>query len=212
MTSPLNPFQIDQCLPQIQCRQCGLPSCFDYAKSISRGESLINRCPPGGEITIKALSRLTANAIIPLDPECGAPRELCTAIIVEDHCIGCTLCIQACPVDAICGTAKQMHTVITAECTGCELCVEPCPVDCIDLESHTEASVGEPSPWSGYSARAVERARQRARARNQRLYQLSSDSQQSVPANREHLRQGIRESVKRVRERRNSARSGCSTS
>ncbi|MEE3287765.1 MAG: RnfABCDGE type electron transport complex subunit B [Pseudomonadota bacterium] len=204
MTSPVSPFQIDQCLPQIQCRQCGLPSCYDYAKAISRGENLINRCPPGGDITIKALSHLTANTIIPLDTECGVPRKRTTAIIAEDHCIGCTLCIQACPVDAICGTAKRMHTVITAECTGCELCVEPCPVDCIELVSCTEQPVGEPSPWAGYSARDVERARQRTRARNQRLCQTSSDSQRPLPANREHLRQGIRESVKRVRDRRNS--------
>ncbi|GIT54023.1 MAG: hypothetical protein Ct9H300mP16_11830 [Pseudomonadota bacterium] len=178
MTQPVDPYLIDQWLPQTQCRKCGLPSCHDYAASISRGESPINRCPPGGDVTIRALSRLTSSEIIPLDPGCGAPREPATALIDEDHCIGCTLCIQACPVDAICGAAKQMHTILATECTGCELCVEPCPVDCIKLVRRPETLSGDPSPWAGYSLRAVQRARRRTLARRPKGY-----AHNSPPAN-----------------------------
>jgi len=125
--------RIDQLLPQTQCGQCGFPGCRPYAEAIAAGEADINRCPPGGEATILLLADLLDREPKPLDPETGEekPKEL--AVIHEDLCIGCTLCIQVCPVDAILGAAKQMHTVIASECTGCELCVEPCPVDCIDM-------------------------------------------------------------------------------
>ena len=202
MTQPVDPYLIDQWLPQTQCRKCGLPSCHDYAASISRGESPINRCPPGGDVTIRALSRLTSSEIIPLDPGCGAPREPATALIDEDHCIGCTLCIQACPVDAICGAAKQMHTILATECTGCELCVEPCPVDCIKLVRRSETLSGDPSPWAGYSLRAVQRARRRTLARRQRLTLITRRPQTPLLANRRRMQQDIRASVKRVRSRR----------
>ncbi|PCJ31368.1 MAG: electron transport complex subunit RsxB [Gammaproteobacteria bacterium] len=135
--------QIDKLLPQTQCGQCSFPGCKPYAEAIASGEADINRCPPGGEATIHALADLLEVEFKPLDDEVGVEKPKTLAVIVEDRCIGCTLCIQACPVDAILGAAKQMHTVITDECTGCELCVAPCPVDCIDM---VETEV-EPSTW-----------------------------------------------------------------
>jgi electron transport complex protein RnfB len=125
--------KIDALLPQTQCGQCGFPGCRPYAEAIVGGEADINRCPPGGEATILQLADLLDRDPKPLDPERGVEKPKLVAIIDEDLCIGCTLCIQACPVDAILGASKQMHTVIESECTGCELCVEPCPVDCIDM-------------------------------------------------------------------------------
>jgi len=125
--------QIDNLLPQTQCGQCGHPGCRPYAQGIANGED-INKCPPGGQGTINALAELLGVEAPSLDEEHGEEKEKKTvAIIREDECIGCTKCIQACPVDAILGAAKQMHTVIADECTGCDLCVEPCPVDCIDM-------------------------------------------------------------------------------
>lgn len=125
--------QINDLLPQTQCGQCGHPGCKPYAEAISNGEK-INKCPPGGEGTIQALADLLGVEPEPLDAEHGAEKSVPTvAVIREDECIGCTKCIQACPVDAIIGAAKQMHTVVADECTGCDLCVEPCPVDCIDM-------------------------------------------------------------------------------
>lgn len=124
--------EIDNILPQTQCGQCGHPGCRPYAEGIANGED-INKCPPGGEATIQALADLLDVEPMPLDAEHGEEKGKILAVIREDECIGCTKCIQACPVDAILGAAKQMHTVIESECTGCDLCVEPCPVDCIDL-------------------------------------------------------------------------------
>jgi electron transport complex protein RnfB len=124
--------QIDSLLPQTQCGQCGHPGCRPYAEGIASGED-INKCPPGGEATIQALADLLDVEPMSLDAEHGTEKAKQVAIIREDECIGCTKCIQACPVDAILGAAKHMHTVIESECTGCDLCVEPCPVDCIDM-------------------------------------------------------------------------------
>ncbi len=125
--------KIDAQLPQTQCGQCSYPGCRPYAEAIAKGEADINQCPPGGETTIMALADLLDRDPKPLNPENGVPQEKTVAVIDESRCIGCTLCIQACPVDAILGAAKHMHTVIASECTGCDLCVEPCPVDCIDM-------------------------------------------------------------------------------
>tara|TARA_R110000764_G_scaffold23354_4_gene57175 strand:- start:481 stop:1062 length:582 start_codon:yes stop_codon:yes gene_type:complete len=124
--------QINDLLPQTQCGQCGHPGCKPYAEGIANGEP-INKCPPGGESTIQALADLLDVEVLPLDSEHGEEKPKMVAYIREAECIGCTKCIQACPVDAILGAAKQMHTVIVDECTGCDLCVEPCPVDCIDM-------------------------------------------------------------------------------
>lgn len=122
--------QVEELLPQTQCGQCGYPGCRPYAEAIANGDD-INKCPPGGETTIKALADLLDVEAKPLDAEEESVPSV--AFIREDECIGCTKCIQACPVDAILGAAKQMHTVIASECTGCDLCVEPCPVDCIEM-------------------------------------------------------------------------------
>lgn len=122
--------QIESMLPQTQCGQCGYPGCRPYAQAIADGDD-INKCPPGGEATIAALADLLGVDAKPLDAAEEAVPSV--AFIREDECIGCTKCIQACPVDAILGSAKHMHTVIASECTGCDLCVEPCPVDCIDM-------------------------------------------------------------------------------
>lgn len=125
--------QIDDLLPQTQCGQCGHPGCRPYAEGMAAGEE-INKCVPGGEDTIRALADLLGREFVPLDAEYGAEKEhKMVAYIREAECIGCTKCLQACPVDAILGAAKQMHTVMVDECTGCDLCVEPCPVDCIDM-------------------------------------------------------------------------------
>jgi electron transport complex protein RnfB len=125
--------QIDNLLPQTQCGQCGYPGCRPYAQAIAGGDA-INKCPPGGQSTINALADLLDVEAPALDSDHGeAPEVKKVAFIREDECIGCTKCLQACPVDAILGAAKQMHTIIASECTGCDLCVEPCPVDCIDM-------------------------------------------------------------------------------
>lgn len=124
---------LDALLPQTQCGQCGHPGCKPYAQGIANGEP-INKCPPGGQSTIDNIAELLGVEAPSLDEEHGEEADVKTvAYIREDECIGCTKCIQACPVDAILGAAKQMHTVIVDECTGCDLCVEPCPVDCIDM-------------------------------------------------------------------------------
>jgi len=125
--------RIDALLPQTQCTRCGYPTCRAYAEAVAAGRADIDRCPPGGADGVAALAALLGRAARPLDPGCGAEAPPAVAVIDEDVCIGCTKCIQACPVDAIVGAAKRMHTVIAAECTGCELCIPPCPVDCIVL-------------------------------------------------------------------------------
>ncbi len=125
--------QIEAILPQTQCGQCNYPGCRPYAEAIAGGEAGINQCPPGGESGIKAMAALLGIEAMPLNPENGEEKPKAVAVIDELACIGCTLCIQACPVDAILGASKQMHTVIESECTGCDLCLPPCPVDCIEM-------------------------------------------------------------------------------
>lgn len=137
---------IDAALPQTQCTRCGEPDCLSYAKAVAAGAP-VNRCPPGGATGVQRLAELTGRPFQPLDPECGqeGPRQL--AWIDEAACIGCTLCIKACPVDCIVGAAKRMHTVIESLCTGCELCLPACPVDCIHLETATPGLAG----WAAWS-------------------------------------------------------------
>ena len=131
---------IDQLLPQTQCAQCGYPGCKPYAQAIADGQADINQCPPGGQQTIDALAQLLGADSISLNTEYGETKIPQLAFITEADCIGCTLCIKACPVDAILGASQLMHTVIAKECTGCELCIAPCPVDCISMidETHPE--------------------------------------------------------------------------
>ncbi len=127
--------QIDALLPQTQCGQCTYAGCRPYAEAMAKGESDINQCPPGGEATIIALADLLDVEVKPLNAEHGEIKKLPTVVYIDEQvCIGCTLCIQACPIDAILGAAKQMHTVIESECTGCDLCIAPCPVDCIHIK------------------------------------------------------------------------------
>jgi Na+-translocating ferredoxin:NAD+ oxidoreductase subunit B len=151
--------RLDAALPQTQCTRCGYAACRPYAEAIAGGDADINRCPPGGEATIALLARVAGRPVQPLDPSCGEHRALHVARIDEERCIGCTLCIDACPVDAILGAAKQMHAVMSALCSGCELCIAPCPVDCI-------AMVPARRDWSPADARA---ARTRHAARSVRL-------------------------------------------
>ena len=127
--------KIDAILPQTQCGQCGYPGCKPYAEAIAKGEAEINQCPPGGEEGIRKLADLLGREFKPLSEEHGVEKPKSVAVIDENTCIGCTLCIQACPVDAIVGASKLMHVVIDPLCTGCELCVPACPVDCIVMES-----------------------------------------------------------------------------
>jgi electron transport complex protein RnfB len=150
---------IDALLPQTQCRRCRYDSCRAYAEAVAAGDAPINRCPPGGDATIAALADLLDSPVLAIDQSCGVTTPLAIARIDEATCIGCTLCIQACPTDAIVGAAKLMHTVIADRCTGCELCLPPCPVDCI-------AMLPALRPWSTADA---ERARQRFSARGARL-------------------------------------------
>jgi electron transport complex protein RnfB len=152
--------QIDALLPQTQCRQCGFAGCRPYAQAIATGQADINQCPSGGEVVIQALAALLGYAPKPLNPQHGVHKPSQVAVIDEQACIGCTRCIQACPVDAILGAAKQMHTVIAQECTGCELCLPPCPVDCITLQP------AYPTEWDQQRA---DRARRRHIARLARL-------------------------------------------
>lgn len=127
--------QINNILPQTQCGQCGFPGCRPYAEAIARDEADINQCPPGGDENIHKLAELLGKEYKPLSEEHGVEKPKQVAIIDENICIGCTLCIQACPVDAIIGAAKQMHTIAEDLCTGCELCIPPCPVECISMET-----------------------------------------------------------------------------
>ena len=156
--------QIEDLLPQTQCTKCGYPACRPYAEAIARGEADINQCPPGGMEGVARLSALTGRPIIPINPANGVERPRPVAFIDEALCIGCTLCIQACPVDAILGAAKQMHTILPSLCTGCDLCVAPCPVDCISMVPVTETT-----GWAAWSQEAADAARARHDFRSLRL-------------------------------------------
>ena len=135
-TTQQNKFEdILSALPQTQCGKCNYPGCRPYAEAIVRGEADINQCPPGGTEMIKVLANLLGRQVKPLNPENGLEKETQLALIDESLCIGCVKCINACPVDAILGAAKQMHSVLVEECTGCELCVAPCPMDCISMQT-----------------------------------------------------------------------------
>ncbi|MGN6581628.1 MAG: electron transport complex subunit RsxB [Bordetella sp.] len=158
--------RIDALLPQTQCTKCGHEGCRPYAQAIAAGTEPINRCPPGGDEGIAALAAMLSVPVVPLDTTRGQHGPLLVAVIDEAHCIGCTLCIQACPVDAIVGANKRMHTVLPDLCTGCDLCVPPCPVDCIDMVPAHRA-------WTPDDANS---ARQRHQARNARLSRLAADN------------------------------------
>jgi electron transport complex protein RnfB len=185
--------RIDDLLPQTQCTRCGYDGCRPYADAIAAGAADVNRCPPGGDATLVALARLTGRPATPLDVTRGAPGPLRVARIDEGACIGCTLCIKACPVDAIVGAPKRMHGVLSALCSGCDLCVAPCPVDCITMVPAGRA-------WTHADAMA---ARARYDARNHRLATAARPSTRGVEARKREAAVGA--ALARARARRPAA-------
>ncbi len=166
---PVDVKAVDALLPQTQCTRCGYPGCLPYATAIASGTA-INQCPPGGAATIEALARLLGRPVLPLNPENGVEAPPRVAVIDEERCIGCAKCLPPCPVDAIIGASRFMHTVVAALCTGCELCVAPCPVDCISMVDLSVESVPEGAPlpmanrerYDAHQARAQRREAERA--------------------------------------------------
>jgi len=167
---PLQVEDIDALLPQTQCTKCGYPGCRPYAEAMATGKAEINQCPPGGEAGVRKLATLLGRPYIPLNPANGTEMPRRVALIDEATCIGCTLCIQACPVDAIIGGAKYMHTVIADHCTGCDLCVPPCPVDCIAMIPAKIADIA----WTDALASAAREHHKRRQERLQRAHGSTS--------------------------------------
>jgi len=157
--------RLNDALPQTQCTRCGYPDCAAYARAMAAGEAPINQCPPGGIEGVRRLAAITGQPVKPLNPANGIEGPLTVAVIDEDWCIGCTLCIKACPTDAIVGTHKRMHTVIEPYCTGCELCIPVCPVDCINLDMVS----GHRTGWDAWTPTQAQQAKGRYEARQQRL-------------------------------------------
>ena len=172
---------LNAALPQTQCTRCGYPDCASYAMAMAQGQASINQCPPGGQEGIARLAQITGQPVLPLNPEHGieGPRQM--AIIDEAWCIGCTLCIKACPTDAILGANKVMHTVIEPWCTGCELCIPVCPVDCISLEP-----VSERTGWDAWPQALADTALARYTHRTARLQREATALDQQLSAKAEH--------------------------
>lgn len=203
---PLTPEAIDACLPQTQCTRCGYPRCRAYAEAVAAGGADFNQCPPGGDVTIAALARLLGSAPKPLDPAFGSHTPRQRAVIDESVCIGCRKCIDVCPVDAILGARKRMHSVLDADCNGCALCLPACPVDCIALTPVAMPVVTD-SPWPAYTRTEVERWRTRTAARLARLAKKMKPARTvkttAAPADeRARMRAEIRAAVARVRTRK----------
>lgn len=207
--------KIDDLLPQTQCTQCGYPGCRPYAEAIAQATADINQCPPGGDAGVRALARLLGVKAKPINTANGtAKRQQTVAVIDETSCIGCTLCIQACPVDAILGASKQMHTVIADECTGCELCIAPCPVDCIRMipvaQPHSAWSFASPfarrTPAREKAARARRRHQLRslrlARDQAERAERLAAKQRDTAADVRTAAPDAIRAAVERARAKR----------
>ena len=185
---------IDALLPQTQCTKCGYEGCRPYAGAIAAGDAEINQCPPGGAAGIDALAQLLGRAAIPLNPVNGSERPLTVAVIDESRCIGCTLCIPACPVDAIVGSAKRMHAVVASQCTGCDLCLPPCPMDCISM-----VPVVPPRVWTAADRLA---ARERHDARRERLQRAAAP--QPLPTTRDQRASAVAAAIARAQQRRDT--------
>jgi electron transport complex protein RnfB len=170
--------RLHDALPQTQCTRCGYPDCQAYAEAIAHEGAAINRCPPGGAEGVARLAALTGTPVLPLDPTCGSEGPRAMAVIDEAWCIGCTLCLDACPTDAIVGIHKRMHTVIEAHCTGCELCIPVCPVDCISLENETPGRSG----WQAWSKAQADAALARYTAHRQRRTATAPDATPAAAA------------------------------
>ncbi len=187
--------QIDALLPQTQCTKCGFEGCRPYADAIAAGEAEINQCPPGGAAGIEALAQLLHRAPLPLNPANGAERPLTVAVIDESRCIGCTLCIPACPVDAIIGASKRMHSVIASHCTGCDLCLPPCPMDCI--------SMVPVAPARAWTAADRDAARARHDARRGRLHRETTP--RPVQTTHDQRAELVATAIARAQRRRSAA-------
>ena len=170
--------RIDAALPQTQCKRCSYPDCASYAQAIAAGEAGINQCPPGGAEGIERLAAITGQPAHPLDTHFGIEGPVTVAVIDEDWCIGCTLCIAACPTDAIVGIAKRMHTVVEPYCTGCELCLPVCPVDCISLDIVS----GERTGWQAWTAMQAQQGRTRYNERQARLLREQQENEARLEA------------------------------
>ena len=180
--------KIDAILPQTQCRRCDFPGCRPYAEAIADGTADINQCPPGGSEGIVALADLLGLEPKHLNPKHGEERSLEVAFIVEEDCIGCVKCIQACPVDAIIGASKHMHTVVSAECTGCELCIPPCPVDCIIMQSVPVRQIQDSGAEPESKQQRAERWRSRYESRLARLERDRRERDESLRKKKEALK------------------------
>ena len=196
----MNPLadRIDALLPQTQCTQCGYPSCRRYAEAIAAGEADFNQCPPGGAAGVRELAALLGRRAKPLNPANGVERDRRVAVIDEARCIGCTLCIQACPVDAIVGAAQLMHTVVIELCSGCDLCVAPCPVDCIDMIP----AKGADAVWDRARADAARGRYERREARLAREREARVERARRAEPQPEQKRAIIAKAIARARAKR----------
>jgi Na+-translocating ferredoxin:NAD+ oxidoreductase subunit B len=183
--------QIEDLLPQTQCTKCGFPACRPYAEAIASGQALYNQCPPGGKQGIIRLAQLLKKPVLPLNETHGTERARGVAVIDEAICIGCTLCIQACPVDAIVGAAKQMHSVITEKCTGCDLCIPPCPVDCISMVNIR----GDKTGWAAWTQEQADAARAQHDFRTARLEREKQENEARLLAKAIKKRDEIQEKI-----------------
>ena len=188
---------IDALLPQTQCGECGYPGCLPYAQALAQGSAPIDRCPPGGLKTLNALAKLLHIDPTPYIKNVEAlTRPPSLAVIRESECIGCTKCIQACPVDAIIGSGKLMHNILSEECTGCGLCVEPCPVDCIEMLPQAQATYDQDLARQRFNARRVrllreEQEKEQAYREKRRLADLTNDQQHDKKAKQDFIMQAL---------------------
>jgi len=190
-THPTLVDQIEDLLPQTQCIKCGYPACRPYAEAIASGQALYNQCPPGGQQGIVRLATLLRQPVLPLNPGNGTEHPRSIAVIDESVCIGCTLCIQACPVDAIVGAAKQMHSVINDLCTGCDLCIPPCPVDCISMVNVSQDKTG----WDAWSQQQADTARAQHDFRIGRLQREKQENEARLLAKAEEKLRAVQEEI-----------------